>query len=173
MSSTGTMISRSSDLWLPASTMVTGRGGRFGVTAEAAEEARDLVERALGGREPDALRRTMGDGFEPLEREREVRAALGGRERVDLVDDDELHRPQRLARLRGEHEVERLGCGDEDVGRSAQERLAGAALGVAGAQRHARLVEPDAEPLGRERDAAQRRPQVLLDVDRRARSGEM
>ena len=67
------------------------------VGAEPAEEARDLVERALRGREPDALRRAVRDRLEPFEREREVRAALGGRERVDLVDDHEPHRPQRLA----------------------------------------------------------------------------
>ena len=75
MSSTGTMTSRSSALREPASTIVTGRGPVGGV---AAEEARDLVERALRGREADALRRLRRDRVEPLEREREVRAALGG-----------------------------------------------------------------------------------------------
>ena len=54
MSSTGTMTSRSSSLREPASTIVTGRGPSVGL---AAEEARDLVERALRRREPDALRR--------------------------------------------------------------------------------------------------------------------
>ena len=89
MSSTGTITSRSSDLREPASTTVTGRGRR---RTEAAEEARDLVERALGGREPDALRRRVGDRLEPFEREHQVRAALGRRERVDLVDDHGLAR---------------------------------------------------------------------------------
>ena len=92
MSSTGTMTSRSSSLREPASTIVTGRGPSVVV---AAEEARDLVERALRRREPDALRRRVGDRFEPFEREHEVRAALGGRERVDLVDDHGLDAAQR------------------------------------------------------------------------------
>ena len=56
----------------------------------AAEEARHLVERPLRGREPDALERRVHERFQPLEREREVRAALGRHERVDLVDDDRV-----------------------------------------------------------------------------------
>ena len=94
MSSTGTMTSTSSDLREPASTTVTGR---CPLVSEAAEEARDLVERALGRREPDALRRRVGDRFESFEREHQVRAPLGGGERVDLVDDHRLHAAQRVA----------------------------------------------------------------------------
>ena len=55
MSSTGTTTSISSGLRMPASTMVTGRGAPGAVAA--AEEPGDLLERALGGRQPDALRR--------------------------------------------------------------------------------------------------------------------
>ena len=38
--------------------------------------------------------------------------ALGGGQRVDLVDDHRLDAAQRLARRRGEHQVQRLGGGD-------------------------------------------------------------
>ena len=67
MSSTGTTTSTSSGLRMPASTMVTGPGpaGRL----EAAEEAGDLLERALRGRQPDALRRPLAQRVEPLEAE--------------------------------------------------------------------------------------------------------
>ena len=58
MSSTGTMTSISSALRMPASTMVTGRGAPPSAV-EAAEEAGDLVERALRGRQADALRRPV------------------------------------------------------------------------------------------------------------------
>ena len=58
--------------------------------------------------------------LQPFEREREVRAALGGGQRVDLVDDHPSDAAQRLARLRREHQVERLRRGDEDVGRVRQ-----------------------------------------------------
>ncbi len=132
---------------------------------EAAEEARDLVERALRGREPDALGWRVGERLEPFQREHQVRAALRGCERVDLVDDDGLHAPQRLARLGGEHEVERFGRGDEDVGRVADELLAFLARRVAGAHGDGRWRERLAETLGREGDARKRGAQVLLDVE--------
>ncbi len=45
----------------------------------AAEEAGDLVERALGGRQADALGRLLGPLLEPLEGERQVGAPLGRR----------------------------------------------------------------------------------------------
>ena len=76
MSSTGTTTSISSGLRTPASTMVTGPGPALAVVAGvgAAEEAGDLLERALGGRQPDALRRRAAAAahpvVEPLERER-------------------------------------------------------------------------------------------------------
>ena len=59
--------------------------------------------------------------FEPLERQRQVRAALGRHQRVDLVDDDRVDRAQRLAGVRGQQQIERLGRRDQDVGRLAQE----------------------------------------------------
>ena len=62
----------------------------------AAEEAGDLGERPLRGRQPDALRRLVRDLLQPLERHREVGAALGGGEGVDLVDDDRLDVDERL-----------------------------------------------------------------------------
>ena len=75
---------------------------------EAAEEGGDLLERALGGGQADALqRRELGisGGVEALEREGEVGAALGGDQAVDLVDDDGLDAAQELARVGGEHQV--------------------------------------------------------------------
>jgi hypothetical protein len=78
--------------------------------------------RSHRGGEADALCGGRGDRIEPLEREREVRTALGSGERVDLVDDDRLDSSQRLASRGGEHEEERLGCRDEDLGRMRHER---------------------------------------------------
>ena len=59
---------------------------------------------------------------EPLEGERQVRAALRPGDGVHLVEDQRLDRPQHLAGLRGEHQEERLGRRDEDVRRLAQHR---------------------------------------------------
>ena len=88
-----------------------------GIEGPAAEEAGDLVEWALRGGEPDALEGPGREPLEPLKRQREMGAALGGCHRVDLVDDHVLDRCEHLAGVRGEHQVQRLGCGDEDVGR--------------------------------------------------------
>ena len=89
-----------------------------------AEEARHLLERPLGGREPDPLRLGGGERAEALEAQGEVGAALGGGEGMDLVDDDPADAAQPLARGAGEQEVERLGGGDEDVGGAAGEQAA-------------------------------------------------
>ena len=132
----------------------------------AAEEPGGLLERALRGRQPDPLRRTVGDLLEPLERERQVRAALRGGHRVDLVDDHRLDALQRVARRRREHQVERLGCGDQQIGWAADQLLPVVRRRVAGAHRHLWRGERHADPLGREPDPDQRRPQVLLDVER-------
>ena len=83
MSSTGTTTCRSSCFATPASTSSIGRA--------AGDEAADLLERPLRRRE----RRCAGTAFadeplEPLDREREVRAALRARDRVHLVDDQRV-----------------------------------------------------------------------------------
>ena len=76
----------------PASTIVTGPRAPARSALAAAQEAGDLLQRTLRGGQPDALRRAPRELLEPLEDEREVRAALGGRQRVDLVDDHGLDR---------------------------------------------------------------------------------
>ncbi len=132
----------------------------------AAEEAGGLLQRSLCRRQPDPLRRLVGDLLQPFEGERQVGSALGGGHGVDLVDDHGLDPLQRLARRRGEHEIERLGRGDQQVGRATDQPLAFIRLGVAGAHRHLWRGERDADPLGRQPDARQGRPEVLLDVER-------
>ncbi len=86
------------------------------------QEPGDLVERLLRRREADALHVAACLLGQPLQRHGEVRAALGLRHRVDLVDDHPLRAGEELPRLRGEHQVQRLGRGDEHVGRAAQHR---------------------------------------------------
>ena len=125
----------------------------------ADHEAADLLQRVLRRAQADALRVAAavlgGDQRgEPLQRQREVRAALGRGDRVDLVDDDRLDVAQHVARLRGQHEVQRLGRGDQHVGRRAADRHALLLRRVAGPDR-----DLDVGP-----DADQRRLQVALDV---------
>jgi len=135
----------------------------------------DLLEGSLGGGEADALRAPLGDRLESLERQHQVRAPLGRGDRVDLVDDDRFDRSERFARLGGEHQVERLGRGDQDVGRLPEQPPPFASVGVARANADRRDVrERHALALSRVLDAGERRAQVLLDVDReRAQGGEV
>ena len=66
------------------------------------------------------MERALDQALEPLERQRQVSSALRSRDRVHLVEDDGLDPAQRLARLRGQEQKERLRSRDEDVGRRAQ-----------------------------------------------------
>ena len=151
MSSTGTTICRSRSLRIPALTI---SHSRFGPT----RNLRDPLQRALGRREADPLRFRVALGGdhvrEPLEGQRQVGAALGLGDGVDLVDDHGLDPGEDLAHLRGDHQVERLRGGDQDVGRRALHRLALLLRRVAGPQADRDLGA----------DSLQRRAQVALDV---------
>ena len=137
----------------------------MGAADGAAEKARDFFERTLRGGESDALEFAAAEGFEALQRERQVRAALGGDEGVDFVDDDGFDGAQHFARVGGEQEVERFGRGDQDIGRVAREAGAFGGGGVAGADGDGGLVEGDAGGARGLRDADQRATQVAFDVD--------
>ncbi len=130
------------------------------------EESGDLVQGPLGGGETHPLRWRVADRLQPLERERQVRTTLRTGHRMDLVDDHRVDVGQGLPGPRGEHEVERLGCRDEDVGRMAHQRATLVGGGVAGADSDGGLVHVDAEPLAGQPDARQRGAEILLDVDR-------
>ena len=115
--------------------------------AVAGDEAADLLERPLRGREADPLRRALEQGIEPLQREREVDAALRACDGVDLVEDHGLDPAQRLAGLRGQHQEERLRRRDQDVGRLL-DQLTPLLLGrVAGANADAEVgLDPGERP---------------------------
>src|SRR3954447_17284128 len=101
-----------------------------------------------------------------------MRAALRRGDRVDLVDDDGLDRTERLSRLRGEQQVERLGRGDQDVGWLPDQPAPFAGPGVASADTDRGDVRKRcAFAFGRVLDSRQRRAQVLLDVDRERAEG--
>ena len=60
------------------------------------QEARNLLQRALRGGETDALQAASAEMLQALQRERQMRAALGGHEGVNLIDDDGFDRAQQL-----------------------------------------------------------------------------
>ena len=129
------------------------------------QEARDVVDRPLRRREADPLHRMRADVREPLERERQVRAAPRADHGVDLVDDHRPHVPQAIAAaLGGQHQVERLRSRHQDVRRLADHRRALGRGRVAGADRRGdpRAVEAQ---LGRQPlDGGARLGEVLVDV---------
>ena len=102
----------------------TGLGvGRFPALRRrafhASQEPCHLVERPLSGGQPDPLRRPFTERRQPFDRQRQVGAALGRHQGMDLVDDDRVDGAERLARVRREEQIERFGRCDEDVGRLA------------------------------------------------------
>ena len=112
---------------------------RRAAAAPSDQQARRHLERPHRRRQADALRaarRRRHQRVEPLERQRQVRAALVGRDGVDLVDDHRAHVAQRPPpRLRRQQDEQRLRRGDQDVRRPPR-RLAPLARGrVAGAHR--------------------------------------
>ena len=115
------VLDRDDDLEVP---LLVGRRRHDLDRVAAAEEAGDLVDRADRRRQADPLGGPLEQRVEALERQREVRAALGAGDGVHLVDDHGLDAAQRLAGLRGEHQEQRLGRGDEDVRRSASRATA-------------------------------------------------
>ena len=123
--------------------------------AAAGDEPADLLERALRRRERDPLERLPGQALEPLERERHVRAALRAGDRVHLVEDHRADAAERLPRPRGEEQEERLGGGDQDVGRVPEHLRRAPSRGVS-------PVRTPTE--SGELDAGQRPAQVPLDV---------
>ncbi len=95
--------------------------GRRSVVVHAGEKARHHVEGPLRGRESDPLEMSPAladEGVEALEAQGQMAPPLVAGERVHFVHD---HRPdtaeKRSRSGRGQEEVQRLGGGDEQVGR--------------------------------------------------------
>ena len=110
-----------------------------GIGLGAGEKPGQPLDRIERRREPDS-RRTRRAGrthhpLQPLQREHQMRAALVGRERVQLIHDHVAHGAQTLTKARrGQQDEERLGRGDEDVGRPPEHRRALVGRSVAGAE---------------------------------------
>ncbi len=132
--------------------------------AITAEEGGNALDRADRCRQADALRRHLQQRVEPLQAQRQVRATLAARHRMDLIEDHRMHIAQDLPRLRGQHQVQRLGRGDQDVRRAPHQACAVTAAGIAGTHGHGqgnRRIPTFAAP---RTDALQGHLQVALHV---------
>ena len=132
----------------------------------ATEEAGHLLQGPDGGGEADALGGPLEERVEPLEAQRQVGAALAPGDGVHLVDDHRLDAAEGLARLAGEDQEQRLGGGDQHVGRVGRQRAPLRGRGVTGPDTDPHLGQGATEALGGVTDPGQRRPQVALHVDR-------
>ena len=136
-----------------------------GYFAIAGEKMRDLFDRLLRGRKADAHRRLVSQRFQPLERKRQVRAALVVGDGVNFVDDHGLDVAQDGAALvRGQQNVERLGRGHQNVRRALQHRAPLFHQRVAGANGGANLRHQQAALAGQRENFAERDFEIFLDV---------
>ncbi len=129
--------------------------------AGGGEPGEELVGVAKGGGQGDALNLPTGEATDPLHDGEKVPAPVVAGEGVSLVDDDGLHvgEPTMVVDPAGdEHRLDRLGRGEQDVGRLGEEAVA---LGLAGVA----VPETDAAPhqapvaLEAEVEVVEQRPQ--------------
>ena len=138
-SSTGTTTSRSSSLRVPASTSWIGRSPE--TKRPISSSGRWVAER------PIRCDGSLEQRVEPLQRERQVGAALGAGDGVHLVDDHRLDPAQGFARLRGQHQEQRLGRRDQDVRRLLEQLPPLLLRRVAGADADAEVgLDPGERP---------------------------
>jgi hypothetical protein len=147
---------------------------------DAGEEAGDQLNGVLRRGEADALRwlfhphehRTRREAVvaadqsvQPLQREREVRAALVVGDGVNLIHDHGAHAGEVLAALAGgQQQVERLRRGDQDVRRMLEHREALFGQSVSGAHGGADLGAQIAALHGELLYLSERAVEVLLHV---------
>ena len=127
-----------------------------------------LVDRTDGGRQADALGRSVEQPVQPLQGEREVGAALGAGHGMDLVHDHRLDARQGRPGRRRQQQEQRLRGGDEDVGRSSGEASAVVGRGVAGARGDSDAGLGQAQSASGIRDAGQRGAQVAAHIHRQS-----
>ena len=91
-------------------------------------------------------------------------ATLGSGHRVDLVNNDGVHPTQRPRSLRGQHEVQGLRGGDEDLWRVTQQLCSLRLRGVPAAHAHPNRGDVLPHRRGGARDTRQRGGEVAVNV---------
>ncbi len=162
----GHVVDRHDDLQVErfALTGVDDRDGTGDVVLLPAEKARDLLERALRRGQADALHRCLAGARQAFHAERKVCAALGGRHRVDFIDDDSRRAGEDVDAAGGEQQIKALGRRDQNVRRCAQHPLSITLRRISGSHADAdrRQLQPvTARGVG---DAHKRAAQIALHV---------
>ena len=175
----GSSSARSRRRECPASTMMHGAWPARGPQCRprrprlrAGEESCDLLDGFLRGRQPDPHQRLRDNRLQPLEREREMRAALVAGDGVNLIDDHRAAGRQHLAPgSRGQQDVQGFGRRHDDVRRSAPHPGAFPLRGVAGAHRRPDRHIGKAERSELGADPLERRLEIAMDVVRQCLQG--
>ena len=133
------------------------------------QKLRHQFDRLLRGRQPDALQRVLAKRLQPLQRQRQMAAALAACHGVDFVDDDGAGAAQhRASGVRAEQHVQRFRRGHEDVRGEPAHRGAFVLRGVAGAHCGADLHVRQATTRQFHADAFERGVQIDADVVRQS-----
>ena len=112
-----------------------------GARLAAGQVARGLLRRVHRGGKPHAAHVASAQRVQPRERQKQMRAPLGGQNRVQLVHDDRARGFQHVAAGQArEQQIQRLRRGDQDVRRMFDHFAPRLRVGVAGAHGHAHRV---------------------------------
>src|ERR1700733_12588482 len=133
--------------------------------AVAGEEMGHFFNRFLGGRKSNAHWPTMGQLFQPLERESQVSATFVIGDGMDFIEDHGLNVEQDgPALLRREQDVERLWRGYQNMGWTLQHGPALVHEGIAGADRGPNLRHQKSALARQLQNFTERDLEILLDV---------
>lgn len=130
------------------------------------EVARHLVHRPHRRRQADPPGRPRQQLVEPLQGHGEMRAPLGPRNGVDLVQDHGFDARQRVPRRRGEHQEQRLRSRDQDVRGLGGQSPALGGRGVARPDADADLRLGQPQPHRLLADTGERAAEIALHIDR-------
>ena len=142
-----------------------GSGARILRIGVAGKKTRDVFDRLLRRRQPDAHGRALGQRFQSLQRQREVHAALVIGHGVDFVHDYGFDIAQDgAALLRRQQNVKRLGRGDQNMRRTLQHGAPVFHQRVARTHRGANLGHQQAAVAGHQQNFSKRDFEIFLDV---------
>ena len=141
-----------------------GPGSHHDHVPVAPEEGRHLFDGTHGGGQGHTPHVASGQQVQALQTEGQVGAALGTGDGVDLVDYHRLDVAEGFPGRGREHQIQRLGCGDQHIRWPAPHSVAVAGRGVARAHADGDLGNPAALPPGLLADSGQRDAQVAFHI---------
>ncbi len=158
---------RNSGLDFHDDVLVDRRGDdRYRIRIGCADIASHLEDGLHSCRQGNALHRSLGEFFQALQAQRQMRAPLGAHECVNLVDDDGVYIGERRTRLRGQQQVQRFRGSDPHIRWVLGLPGAFALRGVAGSHPHRDRIGWRARVAGCDLlQAHQRAAQVAFDVE--------